>query len=336
MVIINGRHRWLVTGAAGFIGMHLVQSLLKSGQTVRGVDNFITGHRSRLEYLKKAVAPENWKNFEFVEGDLTDPSTCDQICKNIDFVLHQAALGSVPRSIKDPISTHRHNVDAFLNILFAAKENRIQRFVFASSSSVYGDNPILPKKESDFGKPLSPYAASKQIDEVYALVFQKSYGIQCIGLRYFNVFGPAQDPEGAYAAVIPLWIRALLKGESIFINGDGKISRDFCYVDNVVQANIRAALAAPEATGQVYNIACGNKTDLNELFCVLRDEVAKAQPAAAGLMATHRGPRAGDISHSLADIDNARKNLGYQPSVLAQEGLSRTVAWFSENSFLFK
>jgi UDP-N-acetylglucosamine 4-epimerase len=332
---IRGTHRWLVTGAAGFIGMHLVDFLLKSGQQVCGVDNFITGKRKRLEYLKETNSKEHFANFQFVEGDLLDIKVCEQVCKGAQFVLHQAALGSVPRSIHDPLNTHRNNVDAFANILFCAKEAKVKRFVFASSSSVYGDNPILPKREENLGRALSPYAVSKQVDELYADVFQKTYGIETVGLRYFNVFGPAQDPEGPYAAVIPLWIRSLFQGETVYINGDGSNSRDFCYVKNVVKANVQAALSPTEASHQVYNIACGDQTSLNELFEILRNEVAKTHPQFGKATAVHRESRAGDIPHSLASIEKAMRLLDYRPSVLVEEGLRETVLWYSKNTFLF-
>jgi UDP-N-acetylglucosamine/UDP-N-acetyl-alpha-D-glucosaminouronate 4-epimerase len=334
MEFLRGQSTWLVTGAAGFIGMHLVRSLLLAGQRVRGIDNFITGQQSRLDYLKKSCTAEQWERFEFIKGDLTNLNTALQICEGIDFVLHQAALGSVPRSIKDPLNTHRHNVDAFINTLFAAKEKEVRRFVFASSSSVYGDNPTLPKQEDHIGRPLSPYAASKQIDETYALVFQRTYGIECVGLRYFNVFGPGQDPQGPYAAVIPLWINSLLKNENVYINGDGQFSRDFCFVDNVVRANILAATAGAKETGQIYNVACGEQTNLNELYAVLREEVGRFQPDALTKKAIYRESRTGDVPHSLANINKVKINLGYEPLVKAKEGLKRTVAWYIENPFL--
>jgi UDP-N-acetylglucosamine 4-epimerase len=334
MELVQGQNKWLVTGAAGFIGMHLVRFLLQSGQSVRGIDSFITGHRSRLDYLKNNCTASEWKAFEFIEGDLSQFDTAQKATRNIDLVLHQAALGSVPRSIKDPLNSHRHNVDAFINTLFAAKENGVRRFVFASSSSVYGDHPTLPKMEDFIGRPLSPYAATKQVDETYALVFQKTYGIECVGLRYFNVFGPGQDPLGPYAAVIPLWIKSLLKNEDVYINGDGQFSRDFCYVENVVRANVLAAMAENKATGQIYNIACGEQTNLNELYHILRDEVGRKHPGAMGKKPVFRETRAGDVPHSLADIEKAKSGLGYTPLVKAKEGLAKTVAWYIENPFL--
>jgi UDP-N-acetylglucosamine 4-epimerase len=335
MVNLAGTHRWLVTGAAGFIGMHLVDFLLRAGQSVVGVDNFITGKRVRLEYLQKRNSPENWARFTFVEGDILDSRTCAVLCQGIDFVFHQAALGSVPRSVKDPLNTHRHNVDGFVNILNTAKDSGVKRFVYASSSSVYGDEPNLPKNESRIGQPLSPYAATKRINEIYAQVFQRTYGMESIGLRYFNVFGPAQDPAGPYAAVIPVWIDALMSGREININGDGTFSRDFCFVANAVNANILAAIAPSSATGLVYNIACGEKTDLNQLFEVLRDEVGKRQPRALEQKAHYREQRAGDIPHSLANVALAERNLGYKPDIYVRQGLALTVEWYLNNSFMF-
>ena len=336
MGTIPGQHHWLVSGAAGFIGMHITKHLIENGQKVRAIDNFITGYRSRIDYIKRTVSPEAWGRLEFVEGDLTDLETCQRVCSGVDLILHQAALGSVPRSINNPLNSHKHNVDGFINLLCAAKDAKVKRFVFASSSSVYGDNPALPKIEENLGKALSPYAATKQIDEIYAHVFQITYGIQCTGLRYFNVFGPAQNPQGVYAAVIPTWVRGLIRDEELFINGDGTNGRDFCYIENVVHANVLAALAPASSTGMIYNIACGEETNLNEIFRVLRDEMAKYKPSAANVKITYREERPGDVPRSLASIDKARKNLGYEPRVRVREGLGRTVKWFSENGFLFE
>jgi UDP-N-acetylglucosamine/UDP-N-acetylgalactosamine 4-epimerase len=337
MCRIQGQHTWLVTGAAGFIGMHVAKHLLENGQRVRAVDNFITGYRSRLDYIEQTVSEEAWKRFEFIEGDLTDVDLCRRLCAGADYVLHQAALGSAPKSIDNPLNTHRHNVDAFINIVLTAKDEKCRRFVFASSSSVYGDDPGLPKKEETLGQPLSPYAATKRMGEIYAHLFQKIYGIECIGLRYFNIFGPAQNPRGKYAAVIPLWVRGLLHDEEIFINGDGTNGRDFCYVENAIQANVLAALAPSSSTGMVYNIGCSEEMNLKNIFQILREEVGKSNPKVLlQVEPVYRAPRAADIQHSLASIEKARKNLGYEPKVSVREGLARTVAWFTENRFLFE
>jgi UDP-N-acetylglucosamine/UDP-N-acetylgalactosamine 4-epimerase len=332
----NGQNkRWLVTGAAGFIGFHLVDYLLKSNQVVIGVDNFVTGKRARLDYLAKINSPAVLKNFEFVEGDLQDLKLCQRLCAQTDYVLHQAALGSVPRSIANPLNTHNHNVNVFLNMLLAAKDAGVGRFVYASSSSVYGDNLTLPKKEENIGRALSPYAVTKQIAEMYAHVFQKNYGIETIGLRYFNVYGPVQDPSGTYAAVIPLWIRSLLRNEPVAIYGDGTISRDFCFVGNVVDANILAAQSPAASTNKVYNVACGDRTSLNDLFSVLRDECAQIVPDLKISEPKYLAPRNGDILHSLADIELAAQNLGYKPKVRVPAGLKQTVEWFAKNLQLF-
>ena len=264
--------RWLVTGSAGFIGSHLVQALLEHDQSVLGLDNFATGHRRNLDEIRDAVTGAQWSRHGFVEADITDHGACIAACRGIDVVLHQAALGSVPRSLDNPIATNRSNVDGFLNVLVAARDAGVQRFVYAASSSTYGDHPELPKVEDVIGRPLSPYAVTKLVNELYAEVFARCYGVQTIGLRYFNIFGARQDPEGAYAAVIPHWIRALVVGEKVAINGDGETTRDFCYVDNAVQANLLAALTDdPAAINQVYNIAVDDRTSLNRLFQLLRD-----------------------------------------------------------------
>jgi UDP-N-acetylglucosamine 4-epimerase len=320
--------RWLVTGAAGFIGSHLVQTLLATGHQVRGLDNFATGRRENLDDVLAAVGPDAARAFEFVEGDIRDLETCRAACVGVTHVLHQAALGSVPRSIADPIRTHESNVDGFLNILVAARDADVTRFVYASSSSVYGDHPALPKVEGVIGAPLSPYALSKRVNEEYARIFAARYGMSVTGLRYFNVFGPRQDPDGPYAAVIPKWIGALLNQESCTINGDGETSRDFCFVDNVVQANLLAASAPDsEVRGEVFNIACGDRTTLNELYASIAGHVADhcgkevAPP-------TYAPPRDGDVQHSCADITKARTRLGYEPRVRVGEGLRRSVDWY--------
>jgi UDP-N-acetylglucosamine/UDP-N-acetylgalactosamine 4-epimerase len=328
--LINNPRRWLVTGVAGFIGSALLEKLLDLGQTVVGVDNFITGHKKNLDDVL-SINPDERLQFTFIEGDLRDPAIAMTACKDVDVILHEAALGSVPRSIKDPISSHQHNVDAFLNVLWAAKEADVKRVVFASSSSVYGDHPGLPKYEDRIGKPLSPYAVTKRVDELYAQIFQDSYQMQTIGLRYFNVFGRRQDPNGQYAAVIPRWIAALLDKKPVVIFGDGTSSRDFCYVDNIVQANVLAGTAAaPDVTGTVYNCGCNGRTDLKELFAMIRDDLAKDFPDLADVEPVFEPPRPGDISHSQAAIDKISAALGYKPTHQVRDGLAETVTWFAE------
>jgi UDP-N-acetylglucosamine 4-epimerase len=328
--LVNSPRRWLVTGVAGFIGSALLERLLDLGQSVVGVDNFLTGHRRNLEDVL-AINPDERLQFRFIEGDLRDPAVARDACKDVDIVLHEAALGSVPRSIKDPLSSHAHNVDAFLNVLWAAKEAGVGRLVYASSSSVYGDHPGLPKHEDRIGKPLSPYAATKRTDEIYAQVFHDVYGQQSIGLRYFNVFGRRQDPDGPYAAVIPRWVSSLIDGKPCVIFGDGSNSRDFCYVDNIVQANLLAGTAPdPAVTGTVYNCGCNGRTDLKQLFAMIRDNLAKDLPELANAEPVYEGPRAGDVAHSQAAIDKITAALGYAPSHMVEEGMAETVAWFSQ------
>jgi UDP-N-acetylglucosamine/UDP-N-acetylgalactosamine 4-epimerase len=328
--LVNSPRRWLVTGTAGFIGSALLERLLDLGQSVVGVDSFITGHKRNLEDVL-AINPDERLQFRFIEGDLRDLEVAKEAVKDVDIVLHQAALGSVPRSIHDPIASHQHNVDAFLNVLTAAKEAKVGRVVYASSSSVYGDHPGLPKHEDRIGKPLSPYAATKRIDEIYAQVFHDVYGLQIIGLRYFNVFGRRQDPDGPYAAVIPRWIRSMVEGKPCMIFGDGSSSRDFCYVDNIVQANLLAATAAdPAVTGTVYNCGCNGRTDLHELFAMIRDNLAKSIPGVASAQPVFESPRPGDVAHSQAAIDKIIAALGYAPTHQVAEGMTETVAWFSQ------
>jgi UDP-N-acetylglucosamine 4-epimerase len=320
---------WLVTGAAGFIGSHLVQQLLTLNQKVVGLDNFATGHRRNLDEVESLVSAAQWARFNFIEGDITRLADCQRACAGVNYVLHQAALGSVPRSLSDPLLSHASNVDGFINMLVAARDAKVSRFVYASSSSVYGDHPVLPKIEKNIGRPLSPYAATKYINEVYAGTFYRSYGLPVIGLRYFNVFGPRQDPNGAYAAVIPRWFAAAASGEQVIINGDGETSRDFCYIINVVQANLLAATTAnPGAVDQVYNIAVGHRTTLNELFEMIRARVGQSRPARASLEPIHQSERAGDVRHSHADISLAQSRLGYMPTHLIAQGLDEAGHWY--------
>ena len=323
---------WLVTGVAGFIGSHLLEALLKLDQTVVGVDNFATGKHRNLGEVRQLVKPEQWTRFRFIDGDICSPQSCQAACHGVNVVLHQAALGSVPRSLQDPMRSFQSNVTGFLNLLVAARDHRVQRFVYASSSSVYGDHPDLPKHEDRIGHPLSPYAATKVADEVFAEVFARCYGSETVGLRYFNVFGPRQDPDGPYAAVIPKWIAALLRREAISINGDGETSRDFCYVENVVQANILAATAPrsvlPSPPSLVFNVALNARTTLNQLFRPLHTQLAARDPAVNGQKPVHRDFRAGDVRHSQADISRARTLLGYQPTHTLEEGLSVALDWY--------
>lgn len=320
---------WLVTGAAGFIGSNIVETLLSLGQRVVGLDNFLTGHPQNLdEVLARAERPQD---FTFIEGDIRDLDVCREACKGVDVVLHQAALGSVPRSINDPLTTHLINADGTLHMLLAAREAKISRFVFASSSSVYGDHPGLPKVEEVVGTPLSPYAIAKRASEHYAQTFHRHYGMETVGLRYFNVFGRRQDPNGAYAAVIPKWISGMYHGEPCYINGDGKTSRDFCHVSNVVAANILAAVAPAEAAGHVFNVACGEQMTLDELFDAIKAGLKAFRPDVETIRPAYRDFRSGDIHHSLADTSKARKLLGYVPVLKAQDGLAETVQWYVQN-----
>ncbi|GAB6144193.1 SDR family oxidoreductase [Desulfocicer niacini] len=324
--------RWLVTGAAGFIGSNLVEALLGLGQEVTGLDNFSTGFQHNLDQVKTAVGPDKWQRFSFIEGDIREMGTCATACSGQDLVLHQAALGSVPRSVADPLLTHANNITGHLNMLVAARDAGVKRFVYAASSSTYGDHPGLPKKEETIGRPLSPYAVTKYVNELYADVFKRTYGLDTVGLRYFNVFGRRQDPHGAYAAVIPLWFSALIKGSTVYINGDGETSRDFCYIDNCVQANILAAMA-PEGEGvnRVYNVAFGQRTTLNGLFDLIRERVGIKIPTALCATPVFRDFRAGDVRHSLADISSAEKYLGYCPQFSVTRGLDEASAWYMDN-----
>lgn len=319
---------WLVTGAAGFIGSNLVELLLSAGQTVVGLDNFVTGYRHNIDEAARDAGDDGGA-FRLIEGDIADPDTAREACAGVDIVLHEAALGSVPRSLVNPLETNRANVDGFLTMLEAARAAGVQRFVYAGSSAVYGDHPGLPKKEEHLGAPLSPYAVTKRVNELYADVFHRSFGMEIVGLRYFNVFGPRQDPEGAYAAVIPRWIATLLAGRPCEIFGDGETSRDFCYIDNVLQANVLAALApAGTVAGEIYNVAVGERTTLTELYFIIRDTLAEANPELRSLEPVYRDERPGDVKHSLADISKIRAAIGYAPTHDVATGLAESLAWY--------
>lgn len=323
---------WLVTGAAGFIGSNLSEHLLRHGQRVVAMDNFATGRRRNIEDVRRSVGEAAAERFRFVEADIRDPAACAAACAGVDLVLHQAALGSVPRSIDNPFATHQANVDGFFNMLVAARDAGVRRFVYAASSSTYGDHPGLPKVEDRIGRPLSPYAVTKYVNELYAGVFQRTYGLETIGLRYFNVFGRRQDPDGAYAAVIPRWVGSLLTGRACHIHGDGETSRDFCYIDNVLQANVLAATAPAEATDQVYNVAYGERTSLNQLFQMIRDGLAHHRPDLHAVEPTYGGFRSGDVRHSLADISKIRGALGYEPVFSAAEGVRCALQWYVDDA----
>jgi UDP-N-acetylglucosamine 4-epimerase len=355
---------WLVTGVAGFIGSNLLETLLKLDQRVVGLDNFATGHQRNLDEVQTLVTPEQWSKFHFIQGDIRqladcqsamiwhpmssraptrDPSPGSPVTPiPVDYVLHQAALGSVPRSLADPIATNETNITGFLNMLVAARDAKVKSFTYAASSSTYGDHPALPKVEENIGNPLSPYAVTKYVNELYASVFARSYGFETIGLRYFNVFGPRQDPNGAYAAVIPKWTDALIKGEPVYINGDGETSRDFCFVANAVQANllsavipdtIRETAASPSPLNQVYNVAVGDRTTLNELFFQLRDNL-KAHGVSETVQPVYRDFRAGDVRHSQADVSKASQLLGYVPTHPIQRGIAQAMPWYTLNKQL--
>ena len=324
---------WLVTGVAGFIGSNLLETLLALNQHVVGLDNFVTGKQSNLEFVRAAVGENAWSRFRMLHGDIVNAEHCKQACVGVDYVLHQAAIGSVPRSVEDPLGSHASNVTGTLNMLRAAERAKVKKFVYASSSAVYGDDPSLPKLEQKIGRPLSPYAASKAACEAYAHSFGYSYELKSVGLRYFNVFGPRQDPHGAYAAVIPCWFAALLRGEPVRINGDGETSRDFCYVENVVQANLLAAAATnPQSANEVYNIALGDRTTLNQLFELILGAVSKANRDRAGAKPVYGDFRVGDVRHSLADISKARQFLGYSPTHTIQQGLELAMRWYLAQS----
>ncbi|MEC9647670.1 NAD-dependent epimerase/dehydratase family protein, partial [Escherichia marmotae] len=318
---------WLITGVAGFIGSNLLETLLNLNQTVVGLDNFATGHQRNLDEVERIVTPEAWKKFTMIEGDIRDFETCMRAVDNVDYVLHQAALGSVPRSINDPITTNEVNISGFLNMLQAAKSRNVESFIFAASSSTYGDHTGLPKIEHTIGKPLSPYAITKYVNELYAEVFAKTYGFKSIGLRYFNVFGKRQDPNGAYAAVIPKWVSAMLMDEDIYINGDGETSRDFSFIENTVQMNILAATADESAKGEIYNVAYGERTSLNELVELIKSHLGRNGICYAGNV-IYRDFRKGDVRHSLADISKAKEMLGYQPQFDIIAGLRKAMPWY--------
>lgn len=319
---------WLITGVAGFIGSNLLEALLKLDQHVVGLDNFATGHRHNLDEVRGLVTAAQWERFHFIEGDLRKLDDCREACAGVEYVLHQAALGSVPRSLADPIASNATNIDGFLNLLVAARDAEVRSFTYAASSSTYGDHPALPKVEDAIGRPLSPYAVTKYVNELYADVFARAYGFSTIGLRYFNVFGKRQDPAGAYAAVIPKWTAAMIAGEDVFINGDGETSRDFCYIDNAIQANLLAATAtAPEARNQVYNVAVGDRSSLEKLFDALRDALADNGIRYSGHK-VYRDFRAGDVRHSQADIGKARRLLGYAPSHDLHQGIQAAMPWY--------
>jgi len=323
---------WLITGSAGFVGSNLLEVLLRARQWVVSLDNFATGHRRNLEQVRAAVGEAAWERHRFIEGDIADIDVCRRACDGVDLVLHQAALGSVPRSIKDPLLTHRANATGFLNMLVAAKEAGVSRFVYAASSSTYGDSPTLPKVEDVIGRPLSPYAVTKYLNELYADVFGRCYELPTIGLRYFNVFGARQDPEGAYAAVIPRWVAAMMGGRPCVINGDGQTSRDFCYIENVVLANLLAALTEdPRAVGQVYNVAAGQRTTLLELHDLLAGALRERRPGLVVSPPAFADFRAGDVRHSLADISKARTLLGYEPTHDVRSGLREAVGWYVDH-----
>ncbi len=319
---------WLITGVAGFIGSNLLEILLKLNQKVVGLDNFATGHQHNLDEVQSLVSPEQWAGFNFIEGDIRQLEDCQRGCQGVDYVLHQAALGSVPRSINDPITTNSTNIDGFLNMLVAARDAKVQSFTYAASSSTYGDHPALPKVEANIGNPLSPYAVTKYVNELYADVFARTYGFNCVGLRYFNVFGQRQDPNGAYAAVIPKWTAAMIQGEPVLINGDGETSRDFCFIENTVQANLLAATTDnPAAKNQVYNVAVGDRTTLNDLFTAIQSALA-ANGVLYEQAPVYQDFRAGDVRHSQADVSKARELLGYAPEFVIKDGIAKAMPWY--------
>jgi UDP-N-acetylglucosamine 4-epimerase len=321
---------WLVTGVAGFIGSNLLEHLLQLNQSVVGLDNFATGHQYNLDEVQGLVSLEQWSRFTFFEGDISNPMDCQKACDGVDYVLHQAALGSVPRSINDPVTTNTTNIGGFLNMLVAARDAEVKSFTYAASSSTYGDHPALPKVEGTIGKPLSPYAVTKYVNELYADVFSKTYDFNCIGLRYFNVFGKRQDPHGAYAAVIPRWAALIIEGEDVFINGDGETSRDFCFIENTVQMNLLAATAEKDVKNEVYNVAVGDRTTLNDLYQALQLALA-GNGKISSSRAVYRDFRAGDVRHSQADIGKAADKLGYVPEYRITEGIAKAMPWYIQS-----
>ena len=330
--LLYNQRTWLITGVAGFIGSNILEALLTLNQKVIGVDNYATGYRHNLEDVKSLVTSERWNNFKFIYGTIEDADLCHALMQGVDFVVHQAALGSVPRSIENPRLTNQINVSGFLNILIAANEAKVKKFIYAASSSTYGDSTILPKVEGKIGEPLSPYAVSKYTNELYANVFKKCYGLDTVGLRYFNVFGPRQDPSGSYAAVIPKWMSKFLNGQNIIINGDGTTSRDFCYVANVVQANILCAFSDTQnLVNQVFNVAFGNQTSLYELASIIQSKIEKYGFSTVDTEIIYQEFRAGDIKHSLASIDFAKEKLGYEPVYDLSKGLDHSVEWYTKN-----
>jgi UDP-N-acetylglucosamine 4-epimerase len=325
--LANAPKTWLITGVAGFIGSNLLEHLLQLNQRVIGLDNFATGYQRNLDEVQSLVTPEQWQRFRFIEGDIRSLEDCTCACEGVDYVLHQAALGSVPRSLNDPITTNAANITGFLNMLVAARDAGVASFTYAASSSTYGDHPALPKVEENIGKPLSPYAVTKYVNELYANVFARSYGFNAIGLRYFNVFGKRQDPDGAYAAVIPKWTAAMVQGEDVFINGDGETSRDFCFIENAVQANVLAAVAEEAAKNEVYNVAVGDRTTLNDLFAALKSALAE-NGVVYEKAPVYRGFRPGDVRHSQADIGKAAEKLGYVPEYRIFKGIAKAMPWY--------
>ena len=333
----SNRSTWLITGVAGFIGSNLLEELLVLNQNVVGLDNFDTGYQHNIDQAIQDANSVTGKdlsgNFRFINGDIREIGDCRQACNGVDYVLHQAALGSVPRSIEDPINTNKANIDGFLNILVASRDADVRRFVYAASSSTYGDHPDLPKVEDKIGNPLSPYAVTKVVNEIYAGVFAKTYRFKAIGLRYFNIFGKRQDPNGSYAAVIPKWVSSILNQEDVYINGDGETSRDFCYIDNTIQINLLAATTdSDKALDQVYNVAVGDRTDLNQLYRMIREELLQKLPDLERKNPIYRDFRVGDVRHSLANIDKAKKLLGYQPKYTISEGIKESIEWYIKNS----
>ncbi|MFZ6691582.1 NAD-dependent epimerase/dehydratase family protein [Undibacterium sp. SXout20W] len=323
---------WVITGVAGFIGSNLLEFLLNHNQKVVGLDNFSTGYQHNLDQVHEIVGTEKWSNFRFIKGDICDMEACQQVCSGADYVLHHAALGSVPRSIEDPILSNANNVTGYLNMLVAARDHNVRRFVYAASSSTYGDHPDLPKVEPVIGKPLSPYAVTKYVNELYADVFHRCYGVSSVGLRYFNVFGPRQDPNGAYAAVIPIWISALIRNQPLNINGDGSTTRDFCYIENVVQANILSALSTDKnVDNQIFNVALSDRTSLLELYKMMRDVLSNDYAHIQDHQPTFLPFRSGDIPHSQADISKAKSLLSYEPLFRVDQGLRKAINWYKQD-----